>query len=389
MKDTTAILDIAYPEVEEKIKINLNKYKQFMSKFISNRSKELYSNMPSKQMYYSDNDVAEFFKATGIDINIIKDAISKTYYATIANFNPRYAKDESTVALLCLVRYFKNNHMTKELDLVLINMAFSGKYYPSLFYRSYPIAEPSEHIMEYVINHMLNNKYDIVKQGTVIGAVRSVAKTWSDSYNSRFKDFHDDDCTYLIQQLHNRVGSFVTNIAEIYYKVYEDKNFYITYDSDDVSQDEYHLADNDSFKIERIVQNTMSTLTQNGIDYKVCKIASNDLVKLDELKSIIEMIIANPDNTMLLKEYVALLVTLYFRDNKEKDVRSIRFISYSIKATPNSHDKYILRKKELLDQILINNSEHFTRRRSRAATESAYYRSINAYLSLTIQNSNK
>lgn len=389
MKDTTAILDIAYPEVEEKIKINLNKYKQFMSKFISNRSKELYSNMPSKQMYYSDNDVAEFFKATGIDINIIKDAISKTYYATIANFNPRYAKDESTVALLCLVRYFKNNHMTKELDLVLINMAFSGKYYPSLFYRSYPIAEPSEHIMEYVINHMLNNKYDIVKQGTVIGAVRSVAKTWSDSYNSRFKDFHDDDCTYLIQQLHNRVGSFVTNIAEIYYKVYEDKNFYITYDSDDVSQDEYHLADNDSFKIERIVQNTMSTLTQNGIDYKVCKIASNDLVKLDELKSIIEMIIANPDNTMLLKEYVALLVTLYFRDNKEKDVRSIRFISYSIKATPNSHDKYILRKKELLDQILINNSEHFTRRRSRVATESAYYRSINAYLSLTIQNSNK
>lgn len=389
MKDTTAILDIAYPEVEEKIKINLNKYKQFMSKFISNRSKELYSNMPSKQMYYSDNDVAEFFKATGIDINIIKDAISKTYYATIANFNPRYAKDESTVALLCLVRYFKNNHMTKELDLVLINMAFSGKYYPSLFYRSYPIAEPSEHIMEYVINHMLNNKYDIVKQGTVIGAVRSVAKTWSDSYNSRFKDFHDDDCTYLIQQLHNRVGSFVTNIAEIYYKVYKDKNFYITYDSDDVSQDEYHLADNDSFKIERIVQNTMSALTQNGIDYKVCKIASNDLVKLDELKSIIEMIIANPDNTMLLKEYVALLVTLYFRDNKEKDVRSIRFISYSIKATPNSHDKYILRKKELLDQILINNSEHFTRRRSRVATESAYYRSINAYLSLTIQNSNK
>jgi hypothetical protein len=75
--------------------------------------------------------------------------------------------------------------------------------------------------------------------------------------------------------------------------------------------------------------------------------------------------------------------------SKTKDVRDLDFVSYSIKPKPNSKDKYIIREKELLDQILITNSEHFTRRRSRSATESAYYRSINAYFALIIQQANK
>ena len=49
MKDTTAILDIAYPEVESKIKANLNNYKKFISKFINDRSTQLYANAPYNQ----------------------------------------------------------------------------------------------------------------------------------------------------------------------------------------------------------------------------------------------------------------------------------------------------------------------------------------------------
>ena len=90
-----------------------------------------------------------------------------------------------------------------------------------------------------------------------------------------------------------------------------------------------------------------------------------------------------------MREYITLLIALYFQNNTSKDVRDLSFISYSIKVTPNSKNKYVLRKKELLDLILLNNSEHFARRRSRAATESAYYRAINAYFALTIQKANK
>lgn len=388
--DTTAILDIAYKEVEQKLSnsSNVNKYKQFIGKYIQKKQKELYSYMPSKQIYYSNEDVDNFFKATNIDKKIIKEAIKETYYYKVPNFNPSYAKDESTVALLCVVRYFYKNKMNKELDISEINMAFSGKMYASVFYKSFRF-EPAEYVMDYVINNMLSNKYDIIKYGNVINAVKSVTTTWVQAYPDRFNSFTDEDCTYLIQQLRNRINSFMYNIATIYYKAYQDKNIYIAYDTDDVSDDNYHIADNDAFKAQRALDNALSYMANKGIDYPSCKVSCNESIKFDELKSILENIFANKDNEPLIKEYITIMISLYFRDSKTKDIRDISFISYSIKPTPNSKDKYVIKKKELLDKILVNNSENFTRRRSRLATESAYYRAINAYFSLIVQKANK
>lgn len=388
MKDTKSILTTAYPEVETNIKKNLSKYKKYLSQFINTRAEQLYSNAPNKQIYFSQTDVEDFFKFTNINPSVMKTAISNTYYSDISNFNPRYAKDECTVALLCLVRYFKLKNMKKELELAMINMAFSGKYYPSIFYASFPVTAPQEHIMDYVVTHMCTNKYDIVREGNVIGAIKSICNTWINSYNSRFKDFHDDDCVYLIQQLHNRIKSFMNNIAELYYEAYENKD-YITYDSDDVSEDNYHLADSDSLKLQRIVEATMTRINNKGIDYRICKMSSSNLVKTDELRSIIENLLADPKNTPLIKEFISLQVACYFQQSSTKDVRDIAFVAYCIKPKSNAKNKYILRQKELLEQILVNNSEHFVRRKNRNATAQAYYRSINEYFAQTIQEAVK
>ena len=387
MQDTTSIKDSIYPIVETALKnnTNLNNWRRFISRFMQTRQKELFSNMPSKQMYYSENDVQEFFKSTGIDRKIVKEGIKNTYYFKMANFNPSYAKDESTVALLCMVKYFKDNKDDKNLELALINMSFSGKYYPSIFFKHYRF-EPAEYVMEYVITHMLSQKYDIIKYGNVIGAIKSVSKTWHETYNSRFSSFHDEDCTYLIQQLHNRIDSFISNIADLYYKAYEDKDI-ISYDTDDMSDDNYHIADNDSYKVERITQATMKTINTKGINYRNCKISSNDNVKFDELKSIIEMLVNNDSNQPLIKEYISILITLYFAQTKNREVKHTDFIIFAVKPTPNAKNKYVKRRKELLDQILINNSEYFMRRRARPATEAAYYRAVNTYFALTIQDS--
>ena len=388
--DTTAILDIAYKEVEQKLSNsnNVSKYKQFVGKYTQKKQKELYSYMPSKQIYYSNEDVDNFFRATNIDKKIIKEAIKETYYYKVPNFNPSYAKDESTVALLCVVRYFLKNKMDKELDISEINIAFSGKMYASVFYKSFRF-EPAEYVMDYVINNMLSNKYDIIRYGNVINAVKSVTSTWVQAYPERFNNFSDEDCTYLIQQLRNRINSFMYNIATIYYKAYQDKNIYIAYDTDDVSDDNYHIADNDAFKAQRALDNALSYMANKGIDYPSCKVSCNESIKFDELKSILENIFANRENEPLIKEYITIMISLYFRDSKAEDIRDISFISYSIKPTPNSKYKYVIKKKELLDKILVNNSENFTRRRSRLATESAYYRAINAYFSLITQKANK
>lgn len=387
MKDTTAILKEIYPHVESKMKANLSKYMKCASRFINSRSETLYSNAPCDKMYFSEEDIKDFYTSTGIDRNLVNVGISHTYYAEIANFNPRYAKDDFVVSMLCVIRYFKLKNMKKELDIAIVHLAASGKYYTSIFHGSFRYYNPQQHIMDYVVNNMMTNKYDLVTQGNLIGALRSISKTWLDSYTTRFKEFHDDDCTYLIQQLHNRIRSFMNNIAELYYTANEEK-LYISYDADDVSEDSYHLADNDSFQAQRAIDNTMNYINSHGVNYRVCKLASNEYVKVDELKSILEVLMSKNENMALIKELVTLIVFNFFANNKNKRVTDIEFVSYTIKAKPNTKDPNLIKQKEVLIKILLNNSEKFNRRRNRLQTEQGYFRAILAYFSLLIQEAN-
>ena len=388
MKDTKAILTEAYPVIEAGLKKNTAKYKKYLSEYINSNSDILYSNIPSKQLYFSQTDCDNYFKAIGVNPDLIKKAITHTYYYEIGNFNPRYAKDETTIALFCTIRYFFLHNMKKELELALINTAFSGKYYPSIWHGSFPVTAPSEHIMEYALTHLATNKFDIVREGSVIGAVKSIANTWLDSYKDKFRDFHDDDVVYVIQQLHNRLRSFMNNIAELYYEAYKNKDAYITYDSDDVSEDNYHIADSDSLMIDRYVNSTVNYINSHGLNYKICKLASNDLVKFDELKGIIDMLTRDNKNIPLIKEYISLMISTYYVDTGKKNINDIDFISYSISPKPNSKNAYHLKLKELSEKMLINNAANFSRRRSRGATESAYFRAFNAYFALLIQEAN-
>ena len=388
MKDTKAILTEAYPAIEAGLKKNTAKYKKYLSEYMNRNADILYSNIPSKQLYFSQTDCDNYFKAVGVDPNIIKKAISHTFYYEIPNLNPACAKDETTIALICMVRYYLLHNMKKELELALINISFSGKFYPSIWYGSFPVTAPSEHVMEYALTRLATNKFDIVREGSVIGAVKSIANTWVNSYRDKFRTFSDDDVKYVVQQLHNRIRSFMNNIAELYYDVYENKDVYITYDSDDVSEDNYHIADSDSLMIDRYVNSTMNYINSHGINYRICKLASNDLVKFDELKGIIDMLTRDNKNIPLIKEYITLMISTYYMDTGKNNIKDIDFVSYSISPKPNSKNAYHLRLKELSEKMLISNAANFSRRRSRDATESAYFRAFNAYFALLIQEAN-
>lgn len=389
MKDTTAIFTNLYPHIEESMKKNTNGYKQCVARFMNTRSSILYSNILTTKPYFSDEDIKDFYTATKIDPSKAKHAIENTYYYSIGNFNPRYAKDDFVISMMCIIRYFKLKNMKKELELALIHLAFSGKYYTSIFHGSFPVTDPQEYIMEYVISHMTSGKFNIVKEGSLLGAIRSICLTWVNAYTTKFKEFHDDDVVYLVQQLHNRIRSFVNNIAELYYDAYEHKDAYVNYNADNVSDDDYHLADSDSFRVERIVEATMNAINNHGVNQYLCKLASNDLVSTEELRGILDNVISKNENLPMIKELCSLLVSTYFVQSKTKDVRDLDFITFSITAKPNTKDKSLLRLRELLTLILLNNSEKFKRRKSRAATENAYYRAMLAYFSLLIQNSNK
>lgn len=392
---TTAIDKKIYPLVKSTLDKSIKKYKDMMSKFINSRNTALYDTFPATRMLYGQQDADELYDVFNTkDVNIEKvlnDGINETYYSKITNFNPRAAKNPVTVLCMCIIKYFFMKKDRQNLELSMIYLSFSGNFYPSIHYAQYPKALPSDYrfVCDYVVNNDLSNKFDLKSTGSVIGTVKSITNTWITTYDDRFKGVSDDeDYVYLIQQLHVRIKSFIKNTAEAYYRCYKNGN-YLTHDSDDMSQDNYRLTENDSTKIDANAQRALTYITSHDVDYRLCKMCSDANIKTEEIKSIIESIIKNTDNLDGITELITLIISVYFESSKSKDVRDIDFISFTIKAKPNTKNKNILRQGEIIEKFLSENSVAYNRRKSRIATKLSYNRAVLTYFTLIINQSNK
>jgi len=263
-------------------------------------------------------------------------------------------------------------------------------FYPSLHYRSYPTTVPVRHVMEYTVNQRLNTKFELVSQGNVIGAIKKIGTSWLNGYKNKFKSFTDEEMVYCIHQLYSRIGSFMKNIAEEYYKVYNDKDdLYIAYASDNFDEDDYHIADSDTLRISKQVEKTMNYITANGVNYAICKQCSDSNITTKEINSIMETIFATPENIITCKEIITLMITTYYGASETKDLRDISFLTYSIAAKPNTKQKEILDLNRLIESLLTENSPAYVRRRSRIATKNSFERAIKMYFALAIHNANR
>ena len=389
MKVTKVAVNKIYPIIEKSLQKNTPAYKKNVQEFIKNRSNDLYDIVPVRRIPFGSEDIDSFFKAMKIDKNEITQCLSETYYWNM-NFNPRAAKDEFTMTMMMVIRYFLLKNKQTDAEISTIYLAFSGKFYPSIHSQKFKIPpEKYRHIMEYVLNNVLTQKYDLKREGSVFGAVRSICRTWLRTYTPKFKNPDDEDVADMIQQLHGRIKSFLGNIAAAYYDTYEKRDSYFAYASDSNEQDSFRIADNDSLLAERCVENAMNWITTKQVDYKLCKWASDKNVKVDEIKSIIESIQEDSDNLLLIREMMQLIIADYFSISKTKDVTSYEFINKSIVAKPNSKNKYVIRQKEIIEYFLDENSPAYRKRKSRPDTKSSYYKSILTYYVLVINESNK
>lgn len=391
MKITSVIVNKVYPIIENSLSKNTARYKRNLQSYIEAHSSELYAIAPYTRIYFSQNDIDEYFKSLGIKSSDITRELQNAYFWNM-NFNPRAAKDPLTVAQMMVVRYFIKKNDRKNAEISAIYLAFSGSFYPSIHYGKFPVAQPIEYqyVMDYVINNILTQKFDLKREGSVFGAIKSLCTTWLDTYEDLFKSsMSDEDVADVIQQLHGRIKSFMGNIAEQYYKVYNDKEHYFTYDSDSSAEDSYRIADNDSLKAERAVENTMLIVNSNNIDMKICKSASDANVKVAEVQSIIESIQSEPSNLPTIKELMRIIVIEYMVNSKDKDVRSMNFVAASIVAKPNTKNKNIIRQKQIIESFLDENSPQYRKRKSREGTRSSYYKSVLTYYVLLINKANK
>lgn len=388
--NTTAILKILYPIVEKKMSSRAAKFKQCISKFVDRRNQQLFDTGPYDRMAYGSIDADELHSAVDIDRVQVKKAISETYYWNIAAFNPRYAKDEPTVLIMSLIRYYIMKKNIKDAQLAALYLAFSGKFYPSIHYAMFPVAEPSKYreVMEYVMNN-LSQSFEFKKSKTVIATIKTISDKWLESYERMFKSFSDEDIAYLVQQLHNRIKSVIKNIAKEYYKAYENKD-YIVYNSENQSAEDFHLADSDSLQCEKFIDKAMAKIQSNTIEYKYCKMASSSLVRAEEVKQILESIINDKHTIGDIKIVVRNMIYTYCAEPKStKEVADIQFLTYTITPKPNTSNKHLLKIDEIVEGWLDTYSTRYAARKKRLATKNAYKKSIKFYFALIIHTANK
>ena len=391
-KSTSVIINDLYPKVASSLDKNLRKFKDAIADFINVNSELIYDIAPYDNIYFRQSDIDKLFRSLEMTEQDVIEIMKNCFYWKIP-YNPKAAKEPYVLVMMMAIRYFLINKKQKEAEISAIYLAFSGKFYASLFTGSaFPAAPPSKHrtVMDYVVNTMLTAKHDLKSQGNMFGAIKSLSCTWMNTYGDQLSKRPDDDeIGTMIQQLRDREKKFLMNIAKLFYEAYENRN-YLNYETDNLSDGaEFRITDNDSLKATRYTENTINYLVSNAVSLQICNKCKNQDIRATEIKDIMESIISNKENLNDLYRVVNILICDFLRYNPDKSVGSIDFIAHSIKMKPNTKDPYIIELKETILRWLDENSDNYRRRKSRVATAISYYKSVLMYITLSITYASK
>ena len=388
--DSNILVSKLYPTIEKLLAKNDSKFRANIANFINNRHDLLFDIAPYDRIYFNQVDIDNMFRSLGTTEMEIQEIMKNCFFWSIP-YNPQCAKEPYVMTLMMCIRYYLKNSKRKFAELTTIYLAFSGKFYSSLHGAAFPKCPPSKYKarMDYVINNMLTDKFDLKREGTVFGAISSLAKTWLDSYSPQSgvkwsltsPKSSDDDFGKLVQQLRDRERSFIMNIAKLYY---EAEDNYMNYETDNLSEEEFRLTKNDAATAAMITSNVMNYITSNYVSLEICNKCKDENVKSTEIKDIMESIFGDNENLPDIQRVINIMICDFMRNYPGTRIGSIEFVAYNTKAKPNIKDKYILELKEIILRWLDENSPAYRKRRSRKATANSYQRSVLMYLALII-----
>jgi len=388
---TSVLVKELYPFIARSLDKNSSKFRSNIEKFINDRHSVLFDIAPYDRIYYNQSDIDALYQSLDITEEQVINIMKKCFFWN-KPYNPQCAKEPYVEVVMMAIRYYLKNNDRKNAELASVYLAFSGKFYASIHAGIvFPAVAPGKYrtIMDYVVNNMLTDKFDLKKYGTVFNAVREMCKTWLNKYGSEIKgNATDDRIGKIIQQLRDREKAFLKNIGKLFYEAYENRN-YLNYETDNLDDEAFRLADNDAASAARFTENTMNYLTSHYVSLDVCNMCKDTNVKATEVKDIIEAILADNKNLPAVRRVINIIICDYLRNYPGGRINSIEFISYSIKPKPNTKDPVLIEMKNTIVGWLDENSPNYRRRRTRIATANSYYKSILTYFVLTINKISK
>lgn len=388
IKDTI-IIDNIYTLVEKSMKTKSSSLKSCIERFIHKRHDSLYDYAPVDRIFFRKADSDDFFKSLNISQKEITDIMPDIYYWKEQELAA--CKDEFSLTCLMVVRYLLINEKsnTKSFtELVATYLAFSGKFYASCHYDFWKEHIPNREVMDYVVNYMLSQKFDLIKTHSVWGMINSLTKTWIETYKEEIVgELTDERVSYVIHQLYNRIHSCLKNIANNYYKAWNEK-LYLNKESDNFNDDNYRISNNNSTIASTITEKTMIYISNTQVNIAICyKVAGNGVDAL-EIKAIFENILSDNSKLDELRFVINVMITDFMNKYpNEKDLTGPAFIAHSISMKPNTKDQNILKQKNIILNWL-NTSDRYRLIKTQA-TKNNYFKAILGYIAITVNFANK
>ena len=362
-------------------KNNMNKLLIGIGKYMDKNSDVLYDIGLASKLLFLESDKEIIYEVCNLDKNLIKKTLKESEYI---KSSWRILNEPLNTASVLILRYLAENKLLKELQLFIT--FYACYFYTSLHHKYLPYGA-NENVIAFTINN-LTNKYKIKELGSLYKALEAIVMKSHETYEKELLRGNDADLAKYVASLKTRLNDFVKNIKNEYTKNYKDKRF-MNYDSDDYSEDNYHIADNTSYAIERITQTTVIKLMTYGADMELISISAKlSQVNENELRNVITQL--TDDEADKIRRLTELILQLYLIDNKNtiQDIRSRKFLinSLEIYKKSNTVDKHVLEIKDILDSWLKKYSDSY-RKTNRQATLSNFRRALFIHFVLHLQAS--
>lgn len=388
--EDTIIVDKIYPMIDEVLPKRLNNLKQCIGRFINSRSDLLYDYAPMNRIMFTKKDENDFFNSMMLKYNSINDIIDELYYAKKEELQA--CKDPYSLAMMMVLRWIiiNNPKDKKILELSYMYLAFSGKFYASAFYKWFPHYLPKREVMDYVVSYMLSQKFDLIKEGSLWGAIRNLTSTWMDTYTEELKseDVSDERLVYMMHQLYSRIYAFLRNIAKPYFEAYEQK-LYINKESDNYEQDNFRIAPNNATIAASITEKALTYINQSQVNLSWCYWVSGSGVDPYEVKTIFETILNDNSKLEDLKFVINVMVVDFMRRYPDEKiiVPNNKFIAHSMSMKPNTKDQDILRQKAIINEWLNTSAKY--RGIKTQNSRNNYFKAMLGYVALAVNESGK
>ena len=390
--EDTIIVDEIYSIIDKNLESRISNLKKCIEKFIHERQAQLYDYAPVDRIYFKKQDETNFFNSVNTNFTEVHKIMNDLYYWKKDELQA--CKDPFSITMFMCIRWIaihKKND-PKLLELAYMYLAFSGKFYASCHYKWFKQYVPKREVMDYVINYMLSEKFDLIKTKSVFGAVRNLASTWMNTYQTELvsSGLTDERIVYMIHQLHSRIYAFLRNIAKPYYEAYE-KKLYINAESDNYSENNFRIANSNSTIIASITEKTVNYMSTTQVNMSLCQAVSQGAVNAFEIKAIFENIISDNSHLSELRYVINVLLVDFAKSHPDlksvEDLTGVEFIANSMAMKPNTKDKDIIQMKNLVLSWLMTSDRYI--RTKTPATQNNYYKAMLGYIALTVNSVSK